>query len=60
MSKSIPEQSSKPEDSDLIIPDSVLNQLQREAEHRDAELNDLLNDYIMLNPELTLAVIDQR
>lgn len=59
MSKSIAESNSETV-CGLDIPESVATQLRQEHERRDVALVDLLNDYLMLHPSVTLSVQDRR
>lgn len=39
------------------MPVTVADELLAEHEQSDAELNDLVNDYIMLNPSVSLSLV---
>lgn len=43
----------------LDVPVVVAERLQREHKRRDVDLSDLVNDYIMLDPSVTVTVTNQ-
>lgn len=62
MSRSIAERDSETEMETVCgmdVPTSIAEQLREENKRRDDELEDLLNDYIMLN-SVTLTATDRR
>jgi hypothetical protein len=62
MSESIAKQESERDMETLRgidVPRAVAKRLKKDHEQRDVELDDLLNDYIMLCPSMTLRAADR-